>query len=231
MIPIQPAHTDISHTQPSLPLIGLYGGTFDPIHRGHIEPVSALATEIGLTQVRLLPNNLPPHRPQPHANAQQRADMVALVCQQYPLFVPDLRELAHSNPSYTINTLEDIRQEIGAEQPLAFIIGQDSLLSLPTWHRWQALLGVAHLIVCMRPHYQPLPDDPDFRQWITQHRTTRPMDLHQQPQGALYFAQTPQVDISATQIRAQLQQGQRCDQQLTASVAAYIRQNRLYSSA
>ncbi|MGL4984493.1 MAG: nicotinate-nucleotide adenylyltransferase, partial [Plesiomonas sp.] len=147
MIPIQPAHTDINHTQPSLPLIGLYGGTFDPIHRGHIEPVSALATEIGLTQVRLLPNNLPPHRPQPHANAQQRADMVALVCQQYPLFVPDLRELAHSNPSYTINTLEDIRQEIGTEQPLAFIIGQDSLLSLPTWHRWQALLGVAHLIV------------------------------------------------------------------------------------
>ncbi|MGL5006964.1 MAG: nicotinate-nucleotide adenylyltransferase [Plesiomonas sp.] len=212
-------------------LIGLYGGTFDPIHRGHIESVSALATEVGLTQIRLMPNNVPPHRPQPHANAQQRADMVALVCQHYPLFVPDLRELERNTPSYTINTLEDIRREIGSEQPLAFIIGQDSLLSLPTWHRWQSLLQVAHLIVCMRPHYPRFPHDPHFQQWIAQHRTTQSYYLHRYPQGALYFAYTPLIDISATDIRAQLQQGNQCDQQLTTCVAHYIRQNRLYSSA
>ena len=106
-------------------ILALYGGTFDPIHQAHINTVKAMAAEAGLEQVILLPNNVPPHRPQPKANAQQRLMMAQLAVNGDPLFRVDDRELHRDALSYTVETLRQYRSEIGSRRPLAFIIGQD----------------------------------------------------------------------------------------------------------
>lgn len=110
-------------------LQALFGGTFDPVHYGHLKPVEALANLIGLSKVTIMPNNVPPHRPQPEANSQQRKTMVELAIADKPLFTLDERELMRNEPSYSADTLQAWRQESGEQAPLAFIIGQDSLLT------------------------------------------------------------------------------------------------------
>lgn len=113
-------------------LQALFGGTFDPVHYGHLKPVETLANLIGLTRVTIIPNNVPPHRPQPEANSVQRKHMLELAIADKPLFTLDERELKRNAPSYTAQTLKEWRQEQGPDVPLAFIIGQDSLLTFPT---------------------------------------------------------------------------------------------------
>ncbi|MBK5142834.1 nicotinate-nucleotide adenylyltransferase [Budviciaceae bacterium BWR-B9] len=206
----------------------LFGGTFDPIHYGHLKPVEALAQEVGLNRITLLPNHVPPHRPQPEANTQQRLEMVKLAVAGNPLFAVDERELHRLAPSYTIDTLEEIRREQGEEIPLAFIIGQDSLLTLHYWHRWQALLDYCHLLVCARPGYTDKLDTPELERWLEQHRTTNIDDLKQQANGLIYLAHTPLLDISATDIRQRKHNGVSLDDLLPPSVQQYIEQQGLY---
>jgi nicotinate-nucleotide adenylyltransferase len=209
-------------------LHALFGGTFDPIHYGHLRPVVALAAEVGLSRVTLLPNHVPPHRPQPEANAQQRLKMVELAIAGNPLFAVDDRELHRTTPSYTIETLEAIRKERGAELPLAFIIGQDSLLSLHKWHRWQSLLETCHLLVLARPGYNDRMDTQELQQWLEQHQVTDARQLSLKPQGYIYLADTPQLEISATEIRQRRHQGLNCDDLLPRSVQRYIELQGLY---
>ncbi|MBP1131423.1 MULTISPECIES: nicotinate-nucleotide adenylyltransferase [Enterobacterales] len=215
-------------TQDTTVLHALFGGTFDPIHYGHLRPVEALAAEVGLSRVTLLPNHVPPHRPQPEANAQQRLKMVELAIAGNPLFAVDDRELHRTTPSYTIETLEAIRKERGAELPLAFIIGQDSLLSLHKWHRWQSLLDTCHLLVLARPGYNDRMDTQELQQWLEQHRVTDATQLSLKPQGYIYLADTPQLEISATEIRQRRHQGLNCDDLLPRSVQRYIELQGLY---
>ncbi len=209
-------------------LVALFGGTFDPIHFGHLRPVEQLAKETLLDQVILLPNNVPPHRPQPQASAQQRLKMVELAVQDNPLFSVDSRELAVHNPSYTIVTLETLRKEHGAQRPLAFIIGQDSLLSLHKWHRWEELLDFCHLLVMARPGYSERLDTPQLQRWYDKHRATDPAELRQRPHGMIYQANTPLLDISATQIRQRLRERKSCATLLPAAVERYIDSQGLY---
>lgn len=215
-------------TQDTTVLHALFGGTFDPIHYGHLRPVEALAAEVGLSRVTLLPNHVPPHRPQPEANAQQRLKMVELAIADNPLFAVDDRELHRTTPSYTIETLEAIRKERGAQLPLAFIIGQDSLLSLHKWHRWQSLLDTCHLLVLARPGYNDRMDTQELQQWLEQHQVTDATQLSLKPQGYIYLADTPQLEISATEIRQRSHQGLNCDDLLPRSVQRYIELQGLY---
>ena len=137
-------------------LTALFGGTFDPIHYGHLRPALALAKELGLTKINLLPNRIPPHKPQPEANTEQRLAMLQLAIADYSLFSVDTRELEPkliNQPSFTIDTLKSWRQQNGTQQSLAFIMGKDSLLSLPTWKDWQKLLDYCHLLICKRTGY------------------------------------------------------------------------------
>lgn len=208
--------------------IALYGGTFDPIHYGHLRPVEALSGLIGLKEVIWLPNNIPPHRPQPEASSQQRLEMVRLALRPYPLFKVDTRELEKPTPSYTIETLKDFRREIGEKQPLAFIIGQDSLLSIDTWHQWEALLDVCHLLVCARPGYQTHFESPQMQAWLEQHQTKQQQDIHCLPAGKIFLADTPLYNISATEIRARHKAGGDCHDLVPNAVEDYIHQHRLY---
>lgn len=211
-------------------LIAFYGGTFDPIHYGHLRPVIALARLVNLQQVILLPNNVPPHRPQPVASAQQRLAMARLALAELadPLFTLDERELKRPTPSYTIETFEALRREYGPDAPLAFIIGQDSLLTLPQWHRGLELPTLCHLLVCARPGYDHgLADKRDTR-WLTRRLTRDPQALHRQPAGLIYCAATPELAISASDIRARYREGRPCDGLLPPSVQGYIDAQGLY---
>lgn len=216
------------NNSPTRTLHALFGGTFDPIHYGHLKPVEALAQQVGLQHIILLPNHVPPHRPQPEANAQQRLKMVELAIAGNPLFSVDSRELLRDTPSFTIDTLESLRKERGAEVPLAFIIGQDSLLSLHKWHRWESLLEVCHLLVCARPGYAQTLETPELQQWLDEHQVFDPHALSLRPQGAIYLADTPLLDISATDIRHRRHHGESCDDLLPRAVQRYIELQGLY---
>ncbi|MCW2474602.1 MULTISPECIES: nicotinate-nucleotide adenylyltransferase [unclassified Symbiopectobacterium] len=209
-------------------LIAYFGGTFDPIHYGHLRPVTALADEIGLTRITLMPNNVPPHREQPEATAQQRKHMVELAIAKTPLFSVDDRELQRITPSYTIDTMEMIRAERGDNTPLAFIIGQDSLLTLHAWHRGQDLLKVCHLLVCARPGYRTVLDTPEQQAWLEAHSVENAAALHAQPHGLIYLAHTPLVTVSATDIRQRRQKGEPCDDLVPPAVLHFMDAHDLY---
>lgn len=208
--------------------IALYGGTFDPIHYGHLRPVEALSGLIGLKEVIWLPNNIPPHRPQPEATPQQRLEMVKLALKPYSSFKVDTRELEKPTPSYSIETLKAFRKEIGDKQPLAFIIGQDSLLSINTWYQWESLLDICHLLICARPGYQTAFESTEMQAWLEKHQTQHHTDIHCLPAGKIFLADTPRYDISATDIRARHKAGLDCHDLLPSSVEEYIHQQQLY---
>lgn len=202
-------------------LIAFYGGTFDPIHYGHLKSVIALARLINLQQVILLPNNVPPHRPQPIASSWQRLTMVRLatVGMAGDLFIIDERELHRKTPSWTVETFETLRREYGPSVPLGFIIGQDSLLTLSQWHRGLELPELCHLLVCARPGY-------DYH--LSSRPTYDPQALHRQPAGLVYCAATPKLAISASNIRQRYREGRSCKGLLPSSVQSYIDEQGLY---
>lgn len=211
-------------------LTAIFGGTFDPIHYGHIKPAIALARLVGLERITLLPNNVPPHRPQPEASAQQRLTMVQLAIADTAgsLFDIDDRELRRDNPSWTVETFETLRRERGAEAPLGFIIGQDSLLTLPQWHRGLELLDSCHLLVCARPGYGGKMATPALQTWIESRLTGDISQLHRRPAGLIYLAPTPELSISASLIRERRHAGLRCNDMLSPSVQRYIDEQGLY---
>ncbi|MGL9733893.1 MAG: nicotinate-nucleotide adenylyltransferase [Symbiopectobacterium sp.] len=211
-----------------LELIAYFGGTFDPIHYGHLRPLTVLPDEIGVTRITLMPNNVPPHREQPEATAQQRKRMVELAIAETPLFSVDDRELQRITPSYTINTMEMIRAEMGDNIPLTFIIGQDSLLTLHAWHRGQDLLKVCHLLVCARPGYHITLETPKQQAWLEAHSTENAADLHTQPHGLIYLAHTPLITVSATKIRQRRQRGKPCNDLVPPAVLHFMDAHGLY---
>lgn len=205
-----------------------YGGTFDPIHYGHLRPVEALAKTAKLAQIVIMPNNVPPHRPQPRASSAQRKAMVELAIADNPLFSLDDRELQRETPSYTAETFRQLREECGEAAPLAFIIGQDSLLSLPRWYHYEQLLERCHLLVCRRPGYPVRMPDEKQQRWLESRLTSDIALLHQHPAGHIFLADTPLFDISATDIRSRLAENRRCDDIVPPAVLAYIREHHLY---
>ena len=141
-------------TASDLPLI-LFGGTFDPIHRAHLRAALAVSRTLGDAPVHVLPNAVPPHRPQPLASGEQRLAMVRRACAGHKQLVADDWELRRaSGPSYTLATLKHYRRLIGA-RPLVFVVGADSFAGLNRWHRWREFPALCHLAVVPRPHSPP----------------------------------------------------------------------------
>lgn len=208
--------------------IGILGGTFDPIHIGHLRPAIEARETLGLAEVRLLPNHIPPHRASPFCSSEQRLAMVALAAAENPGFVVDEREIRRNKPSWTIDTLIDLRQAL-PDTPLCFLMGMDSLLGLPGWHRWRELLDHAHLVVSQRPGWQP--DYPaEVAELLARHRTLDRQDLHRHRHGHIWLADNLPIELSATRLRALLAAGQDPRYLLPASVADYIARHRLYRS-
>lgn len=210
------------------PLLAYYGGTFDPIHFGHIKPVEALARQVGLHKVVIIPNNVPPHRPQPEASSAQRKAMIEAAIHNNALFELDDRELQRAMPSWTADTMDALRAEQGPAQPLGFIIGQDSLLGFQTWHRYADILANCHLLVCRRPGYPLTMPDAEQQRWLEQHLASDAGELHTLPAGKIFLADTPLLAISATDIRQRLENGQPCDDLVPGPVMDYITRHGLY---
>lgn len=206
--------------------IGLLGGTFDPIHIGHLRPAIEARDELGLAEIRLIPNHIPPHRANPLCTSEQRLAMVRLAAAENRHFVVDERELQRDTPSYTIDTLIALRHEL-PDTPLCFLMGMDSLLSLPSWHRWQELLDYGHLVVSVRPGWQP-DYSAEVAQLLACHHTTDASALHRRLAGQIWLANNQPIELSATRLRALLHAGQDPRYLLPESVAEYIDQQRLY---
>lgn len=185
--------------------LGVLGGTFDPIHYGHLRAAYELAEVLDLGQVCFLPAGDPPHRETPAATAALRARLVAAAIADEPRFAIDERELHRSGPSYTVLTLEELRREHGS-RPLVLLLGSDALAGLASWHRWRDVVSLAHVAVALRPG-SDLPVDGDVARWLDTARTTVARDLHAAPAGRVYcHAMTP-LDISATGLRTLLSAG------------------------
>lgn len=207
-------------------MLGIYGGTFDPVHFGHLRTAVEIKERLGLRELRLLPARQPPHRRTPGATPQQRLEMLSLAIEGGHELIIDTRELERAGPSFMVDTLTSIRAESGAE-PVCLIVGVDAFHGLSMWHRWQKLIDLAHLVVMQRPVFVPEIEG-DLLSLVEQCRVRSIETLTEHPAGCLYFQEIVQLDISATRIRQLIQDGRNPRFLLPDQVLRYIHQNGLY---
>jgi len=185
--------------------IGIFGGTFDPIHFGHLRTAFELLHFLRLQEMRFVPAGEPPHRDQPHADAALRLRLVEAAIDDQPGFVVDDREVRRGGPSYTVRTLSELRSEF-PRRPLCLAIGMDAFLGLPQWHRWREILELAHVVVAHRPGWGA-PGDGALGELLRQRGTTRVADLHDALAGRILVQPVTQLEISATELRNLLAAG------------------------
>jgi len=206
-------------------LVGYFGGTFDPVHLGHLRLALELRQQLPLDELHLLPCHLPPHRPEPGATSAQRVAMLELALTECPELRLDCRELKRNRPSYTFDTLTELRAELGSDTSLVFCMGADSFAQLHTWHRWRELLDLAHLLVVARPGWS-LPDEGPQADLLA--KCGELSDLHAAAAGNLVLAATRLLPISATEIRQLIAQGLSPQFLLPDAVWRYIQTHGLY---
>jgi nicotinate-nucleotide adenylyltransferase len=209
--------------------IGLLGGTFNPIHFGHLRMAEELANALDFSEVRFIPSANPPHKAAPEVSAAHRAEMVKLAIADNPKFKLDTRELERTGASYTIDTLISLREELGKETSLCLIMGSDAFVKLNTWHRWQALLDYAHIVLVQRPGTKPQEKLPsELEALLKDHYTELTADLSTQNAGLITMQPITAQDISATNIRSLFAHGQSARYLLPNEVIDYVEQHRLY---
>ncbi|MGI9311659.1 MAG: nicotinate-nucleotide adenylyltransferase [bacterium] len=207
-------------------LHGLFGGAFDPIHRGHLTPVAEAMRVASLSTVTYLPAAAPPHRPPPEASARHRLQMTRIAVNHRPRCVADGIELRRAGPSYTIDTLRELRRR-HPRRRYALLLGLDALLGLERWHRWRALQSSTHIIALARPGWR-VERTPA---WWRGARVESGDDLRRARGGKLLLLETAPVAISATQVRARIRAGEPVGELLPVGVWDYIRAHRLYGCA
>lgn len=206
--------------------VGIFGGMFDPVHFGHLRIALDIAAALDLCQVRLLPCGQPVHRSQTQASAEQRLQMLELSVIGEPMLCIDRRELERSGPSYMIDTLLSLREELG-DQSLCLILGMDAFAALDSWHQWTRLIDLAHLVVVQRPGQQARLSEP-VSILLAKHQVTQAQALHQQAAGRILIQSASRLEISSTAIRKMIAQGINPRYLLPDPVLALIRQEHLY---
>ena len=205
-----------------------YGGTFDPVHEGHLAIACAARDACDVT-IHLLPAADPPHRAPPGAAAVDRAAMVALAIMDRPRLLLDLREMERVGPSWTVETLRHLRAELGPQVPIAWLVGADSFLGLPTWKSWRELFELAHFIVADRSG-SSLDDDlgPELMSACAGRWTTRPAELRDHAGGRVLLLHQTLQPQSATELRQRIAAGQPWRGLVPVDVADYIAEHGLY---
>ena len=186
-------------------MIVLLGGTFDPVHAGHLR-VAWEASEALDAEVRLMPAHVPPHRGQPVASVAQRLAILRAALKGQDRLRIDERELRRDGPSFSVDTLTELRREAGDSRSLVLLMGADAFAGLPTWHRWQDLFDLAHIGVLTRPGTHPVLGA-DLQDQLQQRRCRAPAELHAAPAGRILSIEVTALEISASAIRAQLAAG------------------------
>jgi len=209
-----------------LQLIGLFGGTFDPVHNGHLAIAKAVLNYLPMQEIRFIPSHIPVHRSQPGANALQRLEMLKLATKNHPHFIIDESEINRHTPSYSIDTLIEMRKKF-PEQPLAWILGYDAWAQFHTWHRFKEILNYAHLIIASRP-YVALQKDGIQAELLKQNQTENIQDLIQYKNGKIFILANCEFDISATNVRNTLKNNLNQCTAIPANVLNYILENNLY---
>ena len=213
--------------------IGILGGTFDPIHYGHLRLGEELAGTLKLDRVRIVPSGTPPHRAAPGASARDRLAMVELAVGENSRFLVDGREVRREGPGYTFDTLFELRAEAGAARPLVLLLGADAFLEFATWHRWHEIFGLAHIAIAHRPGYSlerwtermPQPLAREYAARLMQ----QPLATHLSPAGGVVVVPFTALEISATAVRDMLRAGASPRYLLPDEVLDYIQTHRLYS--
>jgi len=214
--------------------IGIFGGTFDPIHNGHLRLAQEALEQCRLSAVRFIPSGTPPHRAAPLASAEQRLQMVQLAIHGQPGFAVDEREVHRTDKCYSVDTFSALRAELGAAQPLCLLLGSDAFLQLHTWHQWTRLFELTHIVVMQRPG-RPVGNamaqaDENLRQQYQSRLAPSPRLLHESTSGHVVVLDMPQLDISATDIRSRTAQNKNLRYLLPDAVAHYIQINQLYKT-
>ncbi|MBI3528847.1 MAG: nicotinate-nucleotide adenylyltransferase [Betaproteobacteria bacterium] len=211
--------------------IGVLGGTFDPVHCAHLRLAEELADGIGLSKVRFIPTGAPPHRGTPKVTGAHRMEMVRLAIAGNPRFEADDREIRRQGVCYTFDTLNELRAELG-DRPLCLLMGSDAFSALTTWHRWEELFDLAHIVIAHRPGFSPqqlqssLPGP--LRKIYLQRLAASTGILRRDSAGTVYAREITALDIAATQIRGLLAGGGSARYLVPDAVLDYIETNRLY---
>ncbi|KFL35647.1 nicotinate-nucleotide adenylyltransferase [Arenimonas donghaensis] len=205
----------------------LYGGTFDPVHAGHLAVARAARDRLGAA-VRLVPAAIPPHRGPTAASAEDRVALLGLAVDSEPGLGVDARELDREGPSYTVDTLREVRAAIGPQAPLAWLVGADAFRGLPGWQAWRTLFELAHFVVALRPGHglDDLPDelaDACQGRWLDE-----PAELAGLAAGRVYRLALPPHPASSSELRRRLAEGTDPGDWLPPGVAAEIARRGLY---
>lgn len=210
--------------------LGILGGTFDPVHVGHLRLAEEAREALQLARVRWIPAGQPRHRTAPATSARQRLDMVRLAIADHSAFELDSTEALSAAPSYSVPTLERLRSELGAQHPLVWLMGTDAFLGLSSWHRWRELFSLSHVAIATRPGYVlegALPDE--LAAQLQQRRVMEPDRLASQPAGLIMSFDITALDVSASALR-RAHAARRSLRYLTpAAVIDYIETHRLYA--
>ena len=207
-------------------MIGIFGGTFDPVHYGHIKPALSVKQALNLTQLRFIPNRLPPHRAVPWLSAEQRLQLLKAALQDYPDVVIDERELKRAGPSYMVDTLGSLKQEF-PDESMCLIIGMDAFFGITSWVKWKLLFELCHLVVTKRPGFDQDAIEAQFAgvdyAFLAPRITMDVNELSRQESGKILLQSVPQLDISSTQIRDNLLDDEQISQWMPKQVYKQLR--------
>ena len=209
--------------------IGLFGGTFDPIHYGHLRTAFELWQMLRLAEVRFLPTGNPPHREQPLASPELRLRMVRAAVSGQPGFTVDDREMRRTGVAYSVDTLAELRAEY-PDRSLCLLLGMDAFLGLSHWHRWRELLGLSHIVVAHRPGWKA-PTMGPLGEVMVDHGTGAIGDLHEKTAGCIYVHAVTQLEISSTELRQLIVSGRDPRYLVPDEVRQILLETRCYSPA
>lgn len=205
--------------------VGLFGGSFDPVHSGHIALARSAQVALKLTQMRLLPSGNSWQKPNQKTASEHRLAMLKLAVANEPDWLVDDQEIMRGGNTYTVETLESLRSELGEHVSLVLIMGSDQLHNLASWHRYQEILGLAHIAVTQREQIRLQDFNPEIEKLLTEHGSDA---LPPAPAGSIVFFRMPAVPVSSTALRAALRANEPVEGLLAPTVLDYIHEHRLY---
>jgi nicotinate-nucleotide adenylyltransferase len=207
--------------------IGILGGSFDPIHNGHLIPAKQIATELMIKKVKLLPTFISPHKTHTFTTNEHREAMAKLACDTDELFEFDDRELRRNSTSYTVDTLRELKQEY-PQHTLYFFMGFDSLLNFHLWHDYATILTLCHIVVSKRPNYQLTPNNKNTTQLLSNFQCSFAQHNPKKTAGDILLFNQVSINISSTELRNLIKSNANISAHIPANIADYIHQHRLY---